>query len=168
MDFNYLLYRIQKYSTNFFDIRTRAARKEFNTAIFFYSIIFLVLLYMVTDVSGINDVLQNKVGELQYQAYEGKITEQEAAEHAMKALVHFVPSTFMTCFSLLLLPLYIRRLNDITKHSIAFGFPLVVVYVFDAIQAVLGTSYSFYLYNTMSLYNFLLVALLCIYPSREN
>lgn len=165
---NDLIYKIEKYFSEYFNFKSRAGRKEFNSAIFIYSIIFIALLFLVTDRSGLETTMQENLGSLQYQVYTGEVSQHQAMQEASKKLMPFVPTTFMTWFALLLLPLYFRRLNDITRYAIPFGFPLVIIYGFDAIQALLGTTYTFQLYNVMSLYNFILIALLCIIPSKED
>jgi uncharacterized membrane protein YhaH (DUF805 family) len=165
---NEVIYQIKKYFVNYFDLTTRVNRKEFNFGILLYSILFIASMFLVTDVKEINNVLQTQVSELQYEAYEGRISQQDAAQEAMKAIAPHVPTLFMNFFALLLLPLYIRRLNDTFFHTIGFASPIVIVYLYDTAHTLFSLTGEFRLYDAMSFYTFAMTAVLCIWPTKTE
>lgn len=168
VDYRDLEYRVKKYVVTFFDLTTKAARKEFNSVIFFYTIALLTILYLITDFDAVNNAIFNTMGELQYKTATGEINQQQAANESMQAIAPLVPSTFLSCFVLLLLPLYIRRLNDTMFHTIGFAFPIVTVYIGDALCSIFGASIHWGVYDLMGVYTFLMTAILCIFPSQEQ
>lgn len=166
MDWDNIEYQVKKYTVNYFDLTTKATRKEFNLAVLIYSIALISLLFLVVDLDSINDLLFNKMGSMQVDALQGKVSEQEIANATMAEVASLVPSTFINFFALLLLPLYIRRLNDTFFHTIGFAFPIVTVYMFDAFASIFHIQATFGLYNAMSLYTTAMTAIICICPSK--
>lgn len=166
MDWCNIEYQIKKYTVNYFDLTTKAARKEFNLSMLIYSVVLISLLYIILDLDSINDLLFHQMGSMQTDVLEGKATQQEVADATMNQVASLIPETFLNIFALLLLPLYIRRLNDTFFHTIAFAFPIVTVYAFDAISSIFSFHATFGLYNAMSLFTTIMTAVICICPSK--
>lgn len=162
-----LIDRFMIWSLKYFDIYRSTARKEFNLTILIYSIVLISFLMLTLDFDRLNALLEFVAREITLPVNQGKLTEQEAMLLVNNLDTSFIPTKALTFFPLLLLPLFIRRINDTILHP-AFIAPVVIVFVFDFVKVLFGLDFEFRLYGAMEFYNFCLVSILCFLPSSEK
>lgn len=157
---------------NFFDVNQKAKRTEFNYSILIYSLVLIslagcFLYFYQNEIKTVNDAL-NK--EIILPLYEQKINEAQAVklfETFEQERLGFIPVTLFCFLPLFLIPLYLRRLKDIGWHQ-AFAAPIILLYLLDFINAAFKTEITFFFADTMAVYNFVLVMLLCCWPSKQQ
>ncbi|MCP4356340.1 MAG: hypothetical protein GY793_12105 [Proteobacteria bacterium] len=167
MDISYGLYLIKKFIINYFDFYRKTARKEFNATLLGYTILLMVFGYFVVDFDLFQEINNYITKSITIPLNEEKITMDEATSLFNNIDLSFIPFTLLSFLPLLLLPLYIRRINDTSLH-VAFSAPLVIVYVFNFITTAFKLNITFGLLDAMSVYNFILVTALCVMPSHET
>lgn len=162
-----LIDKFMIWTLRYFDIYRASGRKEFNFTIFIYSILLLIILFLILDFEKANYFFNFLIHNIMVPVKFGQISAQEATELANGLDTSFIPTRFLTFFPLFLLPLFVRRINDTCLHP-AFIAPIVIVFVGDFLQSTFGFNFNFRLYDTMDVYNFCLISILCFLPSKKT
>jgi len=174
MELSYILYLAKKFIINYFNIFKRTARKEFNFSLLIYSLICFSVLatFYHSEKDRIMTEVRNKADVLMLSTENIKTSEQanKQVEMLLDGLdISMGSLSYLVMFAtLLLLPLYIRRINDTFLHP-AFAAPLVFESFFNIVIVILGSPKMDYgLLDAISFYNFILMTALCIIPSAEE
>lgn len=151
----------------FTDLEEKYTRKQFNSVYFVASLLFMLVLYLITDVKGLEQTYTSSFVDIALNPEHG-LNDIQKSETLLSSVGSFFPHPIWSAlYGLLVLPAILKRTNDTFMH-IAFIAPVALVYFFDFLRALFGFNWEFYLYDTMSIYNFVFIFLICLIPSKNN